>query len=233
MFLPSASWTTHLDLKLLLLPCCLIQNWVHCFSTFACGIYKYRGLRSDLLFFLPGRVLENFVHATGKHNFLWMQHIKNLGSKDIQLLLLISNDKENLLILFGGKSSNREGISEWKDLWAGGKDGCKGRRWLCVVEYLLLQEEEDGCPRKRNAMRNSPACYREAVFIPGSCRGWNDWDRILNRKVPSAILSGILRLGRELSNLCSVLKAGSLSRFRLISAMSPGIPSLFCSEEWT
>lgn len=158
------SWTTHLDLKLLLLHCCLIQNWAHCFSTFACGIYQHRGLGSDLLFFLPDRVLENFVHAAAKHNFLWLQHKKNLGSKDIQWFLLISSSKENLLILFAGKSSKREGISECKDLWVGGKDGREGRRWLCVVEYLLLQEEEkDGCPRKRNAVRNSiPATERQS-----------------------------------------------------------------------
>lgn len=64
-------------------------------------------------------VLENFAHATVKHNFPWLQHKKNLGSKNIELFLLVSSSKENLLILFGGKSSNREGVSEWKDLQEG------------------------------------------------------------------------------------------------------------------
>lgn len=129
----------------------------------------------------------------------WLQH-RNLKEgaeyKAIQLFLLMSNSKETTLILFGGKSSLREGRSEWKDLGADGKDGRKGRRWLCVMGDRLLQENvKDGCSRKRNYVSNSSVCYREAILRAGSCLGWNAWDRILNRKIPSAILCGILRLG--------------------------------------
>lgn len=64
-------------------------------------------------------------------------------------------------------------------------------------DLLLREEGKDGCARRNKDVRNSLACYTEAVLIAGSHLGWNDWDRILNRKVPSAILSGILRLGGE------------------------------------
>ena len=40
-----------------------------------------------------------------------------------------------------------------------------------LQDLPLWEDKKDGSSRKRNSMRNSPAstCYREAVFIAGSC----------------------------------------------------------------
>ena len=48
-------------------------------------------------------------------------------------------------------------------------------------------------------MRNSPAptCYREAVFIAGSCHDLNEWERILSKTIPSTIVGVILRRGQK------------------------------------
>lgn len=83
--------------------------------------------------------INNFVSEEVEHNLLWLKD-KNIRSRmqGHTIIPFHEQHQRDLLILFGGKSSHGGGRSEWKDLQAGGKDGCKGRRWLCIMEDLLL-----------------------------------------------------------------------------------------------
>lgn len=59
-----------------------------------------------------------------------------------------------------------------KDLGADGKDGRKGRRWLCVMGNRLLWDNvKDGCSRQRNYVSDRSVGYREAILRAGSCLG--------------------------------------------------------------